>query len=96
MKTFLLILSTALFYSCDKDNCQSCTRTWTYKSYILLSTGGQTSVTNYDGGTETFTACGEDMIEAEEKIQTTYAKVPVTGYTNRWSVAEGTGTCDCN
>lgn len=97
MKTILLILSTALFISCDKDNCQSCTRTWTYKSYILLSTGVQTnSVTTYGGSTETFTACGDDMIEAEEKTQTTYSKVLVPSYTNRWSVAEGTGTCDCN
>lgn len=96
MKTFLLILSTALFISCDKDNCQSCTRTWTYKSYTQYANGNISSVTQSDGGTEKFSACGDDMIEAEEKTQTTYSKVLVPSYTNRWSVAEGTGTCDCN
>lgn len=95
MKTFLLILSVFLI-SCDKDKCESCTRTWKYKSYTLLSTGAQTDIVNYDGGTEKFTACGEDMIKAEEQTQTIYSKVPVPNYSNKWSVIEGTGTCNCN
>lgn len=94
MRTFLLLISIALF-SCDKDECQQCTRTWKYKSYTLLSTGAQTDIVNYDGGTEKFTACGEDMIEAEERLHTTYSKTPVPNYTNKWSVVEGTGNCDC-
>lgn len=94
MKTILLLLCIFLF-SCGKDNCESCTRTWKYKSYILLSTGAQTDIQNYDGGEEKFTACGDAMIEAEEQVQTTYARVPVPNYTNKWAVTEGTGTCNC-
>lgn len=94
MKTILLLISIFLF-SCDKDNCESCTRTWSYRSYTLLSSGTQTDVQNYDGGKETFTACGDDMIKAEEKIQTTYTKILVPNYTNKWYVTEGTGTCNC-
>lgn len=93
MKTILLLFCIFLF-SCGKDNCETCTRTWHYKSYTLTGTT-ISDIKEYDGGTETFSACGKDMIEAEEKVKTTYAKVPVTGYTNKWTVAEGTGTCDC-
>lgn len=95
MKTILLVLLSIIFYSCDKDNCQQCTRTWKYKSYTLTGTT-TTNVQEFDGGTENFTACGDDMIEAEEKIQTTYTKVPVPNYTNKWNVTEGTGACNCN
>lgn len=94
MKTILLILISIIFYSCDKDNCESCTRTWQYKTYTLTGTA-ISNVDEFDGGTEKFTACGDDMIEAEEKLQTTYSKVPVPNYTNRWSVIEGTGNCNC-
>lgn len=96
MKIFLLILSTAIFISCDKDNCQSCTRTWTYKSYTQYANGNISSVAQSDGGTEKFSACGDDMIEAEEKIQTTYAKVPHPNYAGGYIISEGTGTCTCN
>lgn len=95
IKAFFITLSVLAFASCGKDNCQSCTRTWKYKSYTLLSTGAQTSIVYYDGGTESFKACGDDMIKAEEQTKTTYAKTPVPNYTNKWSVIEGTGTCDC-
>lgn len=92
MKTILLILLSIIFYSCDK--CESCTRTWKYKTYTLTGTT-ISNVQEYDGGTEKFSACGNDMIEAEEKGQTTYSKTPVPNYNNKWSVIEGTGTCDC-
>lgn len=95
MKTILLLLCIFLC-SCSKDACEKCTRVWKYKSYTLLSTGAQTDIVNYEGGEESFTACGEDMIEAEEKGRTSYAKVPVPNYTNKWTVVEGTGTCECN
>lgn len=94
MKTILLFLI-PLIYSCSKDNCEQCTRVWKYKTYVLTySTPSQ--VTEYEGATEKFTACGKDMIEAEEQIRTTYSKTPVPNQPNKWNVVEGTGTCNCN
>lgn len=94
MKTILLLLCITL-YGCDKDNCESCTRTWTYKSYTRYQNGNTSAATQYNGGRENFTACGDDMIEAEEKTQTTYSEVPNPNYTNAFTVTEGTGTCNC-
>jgi len=95
MKTILFLLSIFLF-SCSKDDCEQCTRTWHYRSYTAVGTTVVSSVVEYDGGTEVFYACGEEMIEAEEKGRTTYSKTLVTGYNNKWNVIEGTGTCNCN
>lgn len=92
----LFALPLLFLFSCSKDECQDCTRTWTYTSYELTSTGAHTGTKTFDGGYEKFVACGDAMIEAEEKTQTRYAKVAVPNYTNRWAVTEGTGTCDCN
>jgi hypothetical protein len=91
----LLILSIVLFASCGKDNCEKCTRTWRYTSYTLTGTT-KSNVQTFDGGTEDFYACGDDMIEAEEKGKTSYSKTPVPNYNNRWNVIEGNGTCNCN
>lgn len=96
MKIILFPLCIVLFYSCDKSDCQTCTRTWHYKSYTQLANGNTTSVSEYDGGSETFTACGKDMIEAEEKGKTTYGKVPHPNYAGGFIITEGTGTYNCH
>lgn len=93
----ILFCCIAVLGSCSKDDCEKCTRTWKYKTYVVDSYNTQTgNATTYDGGTETFYACGDEMIEAEEKGRTSYAKTPVPNYSNRWNVVEGTGTCNCN
>lgn len=96
MKTTLLILCIAFLYACDKDKCEQCTRTWKYKSYTQYQNGNTSAATTFDGGTENFTACGKDMIEAEEKNRTVYTKVPNPSYANAYNITEGTGTCNCN
>lgn len=95
MKPLLTILLMSVLWSCSKDDCEQCTRTWQYKSYTLTGTNGHSNIQEYDGGKETFAACGDDMIEAEEQTRTSYTKNPVPNETNKWIVVEGTGTCNC-
>lgn len=96
MKRIIPLFVIVTFISCSKDDCEKCTRTWHYKTYTLLANGNTTSISEFDGGTDTFYACGEAMIDAEEKGRTSVGKVPHPNYAGGFIITEGTGTCNCN
>lgn len=94
MKTIFISTIVLLLFSCSKDDCEKCTQTWKYTTYINTGNHTNSNYSYYDGVTETFYACGEDAIDAAEKGATTYSKTPIPN-SNKWSIVEGAGTCDC-
>ena len=99
MKIFFKLLIFISILSCSKNNCEKCTRTWTYTSYKRTSSGTtiNASTMNYSS-TETFYACGTADIKAAEYPATSHTETPITDpqYGKVTLVVDGGASCSCN
>ena len=98
MRTIYAIFLIIALVGCDKNNCEKCTRTWTFTSVKKSSPTGinMTTPITYSE-TETFTACGSADIKAAESQVTSHSEQSA-GDANRPAaviVVDGSATCDC-